>query len=48
MVCAHARARTQVSADRLDEQLGGGRDRVSEVLPGKDSGRRCGAVEGTR
>lgn len=40
---------TQVSADGLDEQLRGvGRDRVSEVLPGKGSGRRCGAVEGIR
>lgn len=47
---------TQVSADRLDEQLRGGggtgRDGTGQgrgqALPGKDSGRRCGAVEGTR
>lgn len=46
LVVLHA----QVSADRLDEQLGEGRggDRASQVLPGKDSGRRCAAVEGTR
>lgn len=45
---------TQVSADRLDEQLRGGgragRDGTGQgqAIPGKDSGRRCGAVEGTR
>lgn len=46
LVVPHA----QVSADSLDEQLGEGRgrDRASQVLPGKGSGRRCAAAEGTR
>lgn len=44
---------THVGDDRLDEQLGGGgagggRGQSHQHLPGKDSGRRCAAVEGTR